>query len=129
MGNPKKVTQTWTQGLQDSARDLTSGDIERAAYGSINLATYGTARMAGMKSQTELERDAKTAADAEAADEANLTALTKQAKLDKIRNRLDAEVKLRQKSPGRQQTLLTSLLEPSKTNPQTALITTMNGKR
>jgi hypothetical protein len=133
MGSAKSVGKAFQQNIEDSVSDIKqgiqTGDVLRIAQGSTNFLTKGTQRAMGIKGQTELEREARDAAGQEEQDAARLDALNKQGKIDKIAQRLDASIKLRQKAPGRQQTLLTSLLEPSKTNPQTTLITTMNGKK
>jgi hypothetical protein len=99
--------------LGKGAQQIAKGDVERGlsnvVAGQANLYTYGMAEKIGVKGETGMEEDAKIAAEADAKDALDTANAKEGARKDAIRKRLDAEVSVRMKSPGRSQTLLTGM--------------------
>jgi len=75
--------------------------------GSAAVQTGGLSEQVGLTTQASKDMAAEDAALQETADAETLAASQIQQKKDAIRKRLDAEIALRLKSPGRRQTLLT----------------------
>jgi hypothetical protein len=99
--------------LGKGAQQIAKGDVERGlsnmVAGNVNLYTYGLAEKIGVKGQTGMEEDAKIAAEQDAKDAQDMANAKEGARKDAIRKRLDAEVSVRMKAPGRSQTLLTGM--------------------
>lgn len=131
MGGPKGPVKTIKEGLSNSADDiLTSANQVGSGQVEQGLTNYGAGILGLMSTgfsqkylpgETATTNAAKDAAAAAATDTTLVKASADQAKLDKINNRLKEEVRLRQKSPGKAQTLLTSTLTPNSTNTGTIL--------
>jgi hypothetical protein len=125
MGSPKSIVQNIEYSLSDTGKAFDSllhgniGDAVKTQFGAAAvLGSAGLLTSDGPSATRATEVAAKDAA-------ANNKSLTDQAaeanRLQQIQTRLQEEIALRQKSPGRNQTLLTSNLVPSATNPQTLL--------
>lgn len=126
------------QKLEDTAenvgRDLGTG-IESIGQGNIgqgiddigaahiNAFTIGQAEKMGIKGRSALTREANAAAEGAAADARSMSDMKGADRLTRIANRLNEAVRLRQKQPGKAQTLLTSQTPPSAENPNTLLTT------
>lgn len=131
MAGPKGPVATVKSGLSNSADDILTG-VKQVASGRVEqgLTNYGAGILGTMSlgatqkylpGETATTNAANDAAAAAATDTTLVKASEDQAKLDKINNRLKEEVRLRQKAPGKAQTLLTSTLTPNGTNTGTLL--------
>ncbi len=150
MGSPKKgksglgaIVSGATGGLERGVSDIgtgleqiAQGNVERGImnYGTgvINTLGYGAGERMGLKGErlmTEEANDAATAdAEVAAKEASDIAAGRETARKDAIRKRLDAEISVRMKQPGRAQTLLSvgsNSLLPSGSN---TLLTTGKGR-
>lgn len=141
MGSPSKsierAKETFQSGFADislGAQQLKEGNVEKGvtnlAVGQFNAIGGGGLLAAGgapIKGETALTKQAKAEADQVATDAANYTATQEASRQQKIKDRLSAEIGLRQKAPGKAQTLLTSTLTPNGTNNNSLLTSTLTG--
>jgi len=140
MGSPKgavdRIKETGQNAVQDirtGAEQISQGQIERGATniatGGYNLTPGGQLQAgAGMpvKGETALTKEAQAAANQAAQDAADAAAAAEADRKQKITDRLNEEIKLRARQPGRAQTLLTSGFTPSASNTNTLLTTAVN---
>ncbi len=144
---PKRDNQNFLDsfgaGLSDSAKDVANGvsliaqgqvsrGIESAVQGNMGLATAGTSNLlfsgpAAAKKKGEITAD--LAAQTLATNTADQAAAAEADRMNKVKTRLAEEIRLRQKTPGRQQTLLTSQVTPSATNTNSLLTTAATGSK
>lgn len=122
--NPiKQLTQNISTGIEDvslGVTQLSRGEVDQGLWnlvaGTSNVASGGTAAVLGIQGETGPTKKRTAAEAATAAVEEQSRVELAQAQVDKrkdtIRRRIDAEIALRLKRPGRSQTLLT----PGQTN-------------
>ncbi len=139
MGGAKKAIDQVKKSVESGVADVGKG-LEQIAQGNVEQgllnttvgqfnATGGGSLLAaggkGIKGQTMEENAAKANADYEeatAASDARDAATAKETdRTTKIKNRLNEEIKLRQRQPGRAQTLLTTGMTPSASQTNTLL--------
>ena len=118
-GNPiKQITNNISNGVADIGRgagQIVSGRADDGLWnlvaGTANVSTFGTAGLVGIQGETGpmKKREDAEAANAAMEDQARVDLAQSQVdkRKDTIRRRIDAEIALRLKRPGRAQTLLT----------------------
>lgn len=113
--------------LSDGGADRFRG-LETIALGGANMLTMGTSRTLGIlpPGATEREREATLLSDQQTADATAQANADINARKERVRLRLDQEIKARMRTPGRAATLLTPTLIPNEANSQT-LLTGMGG--
>lgn len=141
MGSPSKsidrAKETLQNGIADislGAQQLKEGNVEKGltnlGVGQFNTLGGGYILAAGgapIKGETALTKQAQAEANQATADAANYTATQEASRQQKIKDRLSAEIGLRQKAPGKAQTLLTSTLTPNGVNNNSLLTSTLTG--
>lgn len=105
-GASRAVTDIGT-GLDQVAHGNVEDGLNNVGTGYLNTLTYGAGERVGLVGD-RLQRETAGDANAQAQQEENdISAGKETARKDAIRKRLDAEVAMRSKHPGRSQTLLT----------------------
>lgn len=119
------------KGVELIAQGQVSKGLDRGLQGGLGLYTYGASNVVTGGSSTTNERANQIADDKRAAAEVkntqDIAVAANEDRLTKIKDRLSEEIRLRQKTPGRSQTLLTSSLTPSGTNTNTLLTAATSG--
>lgn len=99
-------------GAEDVLKGNVSSGLSSMLAGNLGLNTMGISQVL-LPGKTALTAKAKAAEDAKEQDRINSINMEREARLNRITTRLNEEIKLRQKAPGKAQTLLTSTLTPN----------------
>jgi len=131
LSNYAKKLEYNVRDLSLGASEIGNGNITNGVgnigQGTMGLMSYGAGNWMlppGGSEQTDMANNAAAAAQGDIQTGLNMKELDRRSR---IQTGLKEAIKLRTKQPGKQQTLLTSALEPSATSPGTLLTTT--GKR
>lgn len=125
-GGKKNLANTLIENVGYAANDigtgLSTGDYGRAATGAYNIQTAGLLEsfFPSRSRQLSMERDAN---DQLAKDNLNAIDSENNAKRERIRIRIEQEIQQRQRTPGRNQTILTPTLVPNESMSSGTLLT------
>jgi hypothetical protein len=122
MGGAREAYNNFSENIVGSAQDaLGAGTGSDAFLGYQNIMTAGGLSLLGYKSGAQQEKEKRDFAKMSFDEQQAYGRAAEGARRAKIRTQLEESVRLRQRSPGRAATLLTSNLSPSGANNNTLL--------